>query len=534
MLRQYSLRLLKRSRIFELSCRFNAQTGDDLEHYDRHKKNIDDFNEEEVELKKGKYNLDDIADFRGDRGRQEVIWHDHEMPEKAYPEDHEPQIRLVRNIAFGKHVRAHKKYDEGDTVLMQKPRMKMCPIENDVCRRCLKNVKPYSMCGEVQTFEFQNAIEPVRQRIVYEYGANSLVFFDLCIKFCFAYVKDRRYATLLRLSKSARAIRLPHDTLLLTQWVVEYLPMRMTDDFQDFDFQSMLRLYRANKAILRTQNPSALYNQITFFIHHCFPTCTVVETDLGAAVICVTPDGLQEGQPISLSWVDPIMSREQREKILKKELMQKECRCALCNREEDVNRVFKCQSGDPESYVYARLDEVKWISDCGLRHEKDFILAARKEESKLTRIIARQAFKPGQFDIHLFLKTSLMHPQHHLVYQFTKMQGFYIYDNSLVQHYELALRNWLITLQILQQHPSQYYHTNNMDLLTKAAQMAVNLNDLHLAETFVNETQNILDFIGLPITLFKMRLDTFRTYFNQQLKIEDPKMQAEARSTWGL
>lgn len=58
---------------------------------------IEEFQEEEVQLKRGKYGLDDIAAPRK-RGRQEVIWHDHELPEKAYPEEHEPQIRLVRNI----------------------------------------------------------------------------------------------------------------------------------------------------------------------------------------------------------------------------------------------------------------------------------------------------------------------------------------------------------------------------------------------------------------------------------------------------
>jgi len=530
MLRQWCVRSLNR-RIFRHSTRFNTEPpegnkDDNLVNYDRWQKEIEEFQEEEVQLKRGKYGLDDIAAPRK-RGRQEVIWHDHELPEKAYPEDHEPQIRLVRNIEHGKHVRAHKGYEMGEKVLMQKPRMKLCPVENNVCRRCLKEQMPYSMCGDVQTFQFRERIEPVRQRISYEYGPQALVYFDLCIKFCFAYTADHRYGSLLRLSKGARAVRLPHDTLLITQWLVEFLPMRMTDDFQDYDFQAMLRLLRSNKFILKTQNPSALYNQITFFIHHCFPTCTVVETDLGAAIIVVSPDGLAEGQPISLSWVDPIMSREQREKLLKKELMQKECRCAICNREEDVNRIFRCQCGK-EGHVYARFDQIKWICECGQRHEKEFIMAARKEESKLSRLIARQAVKPTDFDVHKFLETSLMHPHHHLVYQFAQRQGFYIYDNSLIQHYPLAIKSWILALQCAADHPSVYYHTNTIDILTKMTQMAINLNDYQSAKNFMGEAQHILDFIGLPITLFKMRMDTFRQHLDEQLKIEDPRMQAEA------
>jgi len=136
---------------------------------------------------------------------------------------------------------------------------------------------------------------------------------------------------------------------------------------------------------------------------------------------------------------------------------------------------------------------------------------------KLTRIIARQAFKPGDFDIHEFLKTSIMHPQHYLVYEYTKRQGFYIYDNSLVEDYELAIRNWMVTLHCITEHPSMYYHTNTLDMLTKMTQMAICLNNHRLAQVTIFRGKHYQKASRPPITM-QLGLDTHgELFFNQQV-----------------
>ena len=63
---------------------------------------------------------------------------------------------------FGKHIQAHKEFRFGDLIMMQKPHVRNCPIENGVCRRCLKDIKPYAPCQRTLSFKFIEKQEKFR------------------------------------------------------------------------------------------------------------------------------------------------------------------------------------------------------------------------------------------------------------------------------------------------------------------------------------------------------------------------------------
>lgn len=507
----------------------------DITPFDAVKRDVEEESLEKTDERKLTQNIkyDDIA-YRpptgiNHGGRPETYWHNNDLPEKIFPEKWEPQVRLVRTPRFGKHIRAHKEFEFGEIILMQKPHIRMCPIENGVCRRCLREQKPYSPCQRVQSFVFNELQEKARKRMVYDFGPNVLQYWDFIVKFSLLFAENRNYGLHLRLSKGARAIRKPVSILAITQWILHIMPRRISEMFVDFDFEMMVKLLRANQEILRKPYPDALYNQITFFPHHCNPTATVVETDRGATVVCIAPERVNAGEILTLAWVPPIWPRERTQKYMKEEIMMENCYCTVCANKDDLNRVFHCQC-DGKKEVYARIDLKHWWCECGEAHNEKFIQDCKVEEYKLKRMVARKNFKPTDFNTMKFLETSLMHPTHHLVYEYTLGQAQYIYDNSMIDHYEFAINTLDLTFECIKQHPSMWYHTNHVDLLTKQAQMAIIIGWIQKAEEALHTAEIILDFFKMPITNYKMRIDGLKEGINEFLAIEEPEAQEKRQA----
>eukprot|EP00494_Astrolonche_serrata_P025148 UN25409 len=188
------------------------------------------------------------------------------LPEKVFPKANEPQVKVVRNMIWGKHIRAYKNFDLGEIILIQQPRFRNCPVEQDVCRRCLKEQKPYSPCQEMQSPKFTELIEKTRDQLVYDMGRKGGDEWNYLVKFSLLYGSDINHARLLRISRIARQATLPANVTRLFQYLINKLPMPLTNDFEEYDYQCIMRLRKTNCDILRTRTPDALYNQITFFL----------------------------------------------------------------------------------------------------------------------------------------------------------------------------------------------------------------------------------------------------------------------------
>jgi len=112
---------------------------------------------------------------------------------------------------------------------------------------------------------------------------------------------------------------------------------------------------------------------------------------------------------------------------------------------------------------------------------------------------------------------------HYLIYECSKIQAGIIYENTLVDHLDYAIRVWDLTVECMRQYPSMFYHTNTIEIRTKQAQLSLQLENFAAVNDYLDEAQAILDFIDVPITNYILRIRAIRDLADETIKLTDGK-----------
>jgi len=252
------------------------------------------------------------------------------------------------------------------------------------------------------------------------------------------------------------------ENLIRTVW--NEFPTTLLKSIQFEDLAFFLQQATAMRQILGPQC-EALFRDITFCKHHCYPNVSVIHDGKTARVVCINRSGIRENKPLNFAFVRPFQSRNDRQSQIKA-FLGKECLCSQCY-SPDLSRSFKCSNCPGTMHPSYDYDEFECTS-CARRLQTFNQKAGIGQEHFFEKKISSdKIYDFKRINLLTFFEQRQLHPVHYLGYNAITKQADYILQHNLEEHFDYCKDILSIGFEALQDWPSLFYNHEGLELCRK-------------------------------------------------------------------